>query len=38
MLACNEMSYVLRLYVYDGAQYAKSSGFGQGYDVIVRLM
>ena len=29
MLACNEMSYVLRLYVYEGAQYAKSSGFGQ---------
>ena len=38
MLACNKMSYVLRLFVYEGAQYAKSSGFGQGCDVIVRLM
>ena len=38
MLACSKMSYVLKLYVYEGARYDKSSGFGQGYDVIVRLM
>ena len=38
MLACSKMSYVLNLYVYAGAQYDKSSGFGQGYDVILWLM
>ena len=38
MVACSKMSYVLKLYVYEGApRYDKSSGFGQGY-VIVRLM
>ena len=38
MLACSKMSYVLKLYVYEGAQYDKSSGFGQGCNVIVWLM
>ena len=38
MLACSKTSYVLKLYVYEGARYDKSSGSGQGYDVIVRLM
>ena len=38
MLACSKTSYVLKLYVYEGARYDKSSGFGQGYDVIVLLM
>ena len=38
MLACSKTSYVLKLCVYEVAQYDKSSGFGQGYDVIVRLM
>ena len=38
MLACSKTSYVLKLYVSEGARYDKSSEFGQGYDVIVRLM
>ena len=29
---------VLKLYVDEGAPYDKSSGFRQGYDIIVRLM
>ena len=35
MFACSKTSYVLKLYVYEGAQYNKSRGFGQGYDAIV---
>ena len=38
MLACSKTSYVLKLGVYEGAQYDKSSGFGQGYDFNLRLM
>ena len=28
----------MKFYLYEGARYDKSSGFGQGYDVIVWLM
>ena len=38
MLACSKTSYALKLYVYEGARYDKSNGFGQGSDVIVLLM
>ena len=38
MLACSKTSYVLKHYVYEGAQYDKSSGFGQRCDVIVQLL
>ena len=38
MLASSKTSYVLKLYVYEGAQYDKCSGFGQRCDVIVQSM
>ena len=38
ILACSVTSYILKMYVYQGAHYDKSSGRGVGYDVVVRLM
>ena len=38
MLACSKTSYVLKFCVCEGAQYDKSSRFGQGYDVNLWLM
>ena len=34
MLACSETSYVLKLYVYNGACYDTSSRSGQGYAIV----